>query len=198
MNPDSLANNSTEILIEGCRKGDRKAQFEIYKSYYQAMYNVCLRIVNDRTEAEDIMQDSFLAAFDKISQFRGDVSFGAWLKRIVINRSLDYLKKKKIVFADIKQTRLSDEILFQHDSDPETFEFEAIRKVEEVKEAMAQLAEGYRIILNLHLIEDMGFDDIAGMMNISSSTVRSQYARGRKKLIEVIKENKTIYENGYA
>src|SRR5674476_409697 len=94
--------NLHQDLIDGCRRGDQKAQFQIYKLYYKAMYNTSLRIVNDTMEAEDIMQESFLAAFEKIESYSGTVSFGAWLKKIVINRSLDALNKKKAVFEDIE------------------------------------------------------------------------------------------------
>src|SRR5512133_2775785 len=93
--------NLHQDLIDGCKAGDQKAQFQIYKLYYKAMYNTSLRIVNDTMEAEDIMQESFLSAFEKIETYSGTVSFGAWLKKIVINRSLDALNKRKAVFEDI-------------------------------------------------------------------------------------------------
>ena len=88
--------NVHQQLIDLCKRGDSKAQFEIYKLYHKAMYNTCLRIVEDATEAEDIMQEAFFKAFDKINTYRNEVSFGAWLKRIVVNASLDYLKKVKL------------------------------------------------------------------------------------------------------
>ncbi|MFA5727706.1 MAG: sigma-70 family RNA polymerase sigma factor, partial [Saccharofermentanaceae bacterium] len=87
--------NIHQDLIEACRKGDRSAQFKIYKLYYKAMYNTCLRIVNDTAEAEDIMQESFLDAFERLESYTGEGTFGSWLKRIVINRSLDFLRKEK-------------------------------------------------------------------------------------------------------
>ncbi len=81
------------ILIEACRRGEPKAQFRIYKMYYRAMYNISLGIVKDPDEAEDIMQESFLSAFEKIGSWKGEVSFGAWLKSIVQNRSVDSWRK---------------------------------------------------------------------------------------------------------
>jgi len=86
--------NLHQDLIDGCKRGDQKAQFQIYKLYYKAMYNTSLRIVNNTVEAEDIMQEAFLSAFEKIGTYSGTVSFGAWLKKIVQNRSLDVLSKK--------------------------------------------------------------------------------------------------------
>ena len=88
-----IVDQHTNILIERCKKGDKAAQFTIYKQYYKAMYNTALRIVNDSFEAEDIMQESFLAAFTKLHTFSENVTFGAWLKKIVINNSLTALKK---------------------------------------------------------------------------------------------------------
>src|SRR5512133_4028719 len=102
--------NLHQDLIDGCKAGDQKAQFQIYKLYYKAMYNTSLRIVNDTMEAEDIMQESFLSAFEKIDTYSGMVRFGAWLKKIVVNRSLDALNKRKAVFEDIdSHTGIRDE-----------------------------------------------------------------------------------------
>jgi RNA polymerase sigma factor (sigma-70 family) len=109
-------NNIHKELIEKCKVNNREAQFEIYKIYYKSMYNTSLRIVNDPLQAEDLMQESFLSAFSKIDTFKGNVSFGAWLKRIVINKSIDYLRRKKIKFnilndnhLDIKDEEPSDD-----------------------------------------------------------------------------------------
>jgi len=78
--------NIYQDVIDRCRKGDTKAQFELYQLYYKPMYNICLRMVGNPVEAEDVMQEAFLKAFTKIDTYEGKVSFGAWLKRIVINR----------------------------------------------------------------------------------------------------------------
>jgi RNA polymerase sigma factor (sigma-70 family) len=88
-----VSTNIHQNLIEGCKRMDQKAQFQIYKMYYKAMYNTSLRIVNDPLEAEDIMQESFLVAFEQINTYSGNVSFSAWLKRIVQNRSIDIWRK---------------------------------------------------------------------------------------------------------
>jgi len=109
-NVEAAFRNLHQDLLDGCKAGDQRAQFQIYKLYYKAMYNTSLRIVNDSMEAEDIMQESFLSAFEKIDTYSGTVSFGAWLKKIVINRSLDSLSRRKGIFEDIDQhTGLRDE-----------------------------------------------------------------------------------------
>jgi len=96
------SNNIHQNLIEGCKRMDQKAQFQIYKLYYKAMFNTSLRIVNDPMEAEDIIQESFLVAFEQIGTYSGNVSFGAWLMSMVQNRSIDSrIKNRNVTFEDI-------------------------------------------------------------------------------------------------
>jgi RNA polymerase sigma-70 factor (ECF subfamily) len=175
--------NLHQDLLDGCKVGDQKAQFQIYKLYYKAMYNTSLRIVNDTMEAEDVMQESFLSAFEKIDTYSGTVSFGAWLKKIVINRSLDTLAKRKAVFEDIESHEgIRDE------SPEEQVRYEEMDiRVEEVKGAIERLPDGYRVILTLYLLEGYDHDEIADIMGISSSTSRSQLSRAKQKLISELK-----------
>ena len=148
--------NIHELLIERCRKMDSKAQFEIYKLYYKAMYNTCFRILNNSMEAEDIMQEAFLAAFEKIETYNGKVSFGAWLKRIVINKSLDSIKKKKLELEPIDEN-LKELV----DVDPMIDEESMKNKIEIIKKALNKLADGYRIVLTLYLFEGYDHDEIS-------------------------------------
>ncbi|HLN19751.1 MAG TPA: sigma-70 family RNA polymerase sigma factor [Bacteroidales bacterium] len=182
-NVEAAFRNLHQDLLDGCKTGDQKAQFQIYKLYYKAMFNTSLRIVNDTMEAEDIMQESFLTAFEKIDTYSGTVSFGAWLKKIVINRSLDALSKRKAVFEDIEShTGIRD------DSGDETARNEEMDiKVEEIREAIENLPDGYRIILSLYLLEGYDHDEIAEILSISSSTSRSQLSRAKQKLIADLK-----------
>jgi RNA polymerase sigma factor (sigma-70 family) len=172
-NVEAAFRNIHQDLLDGCKTGDQKAQFQIYKLYYKAMYNTSLRIVNDTMEAEDIMQESFLSAFEKIETYSGTVSFGAWLKKIVINRSLDIDAHTGI------RDEGTDEITRKEDIDIQ---------VEEVKEAINRLPDGYRIILSLYLLEGYDHDEIAEIMSISSSTSRSQLSRAKLKLISELKK----------
>ncbi len=182
-NVEAAFKNLHQDLLDECKVGDQKAQFQIYKLYYKAMYNTSLRIVNDSMEAEDIMQESFLAAFEKIDTYSGSVSFGAWLKKIVVNRSLDALNKRKAVFEDIdSHTGIRD------DSSDETARYEEMDiRVEEVKEAIERLPDGYRIILSLYLLEGYDHDEISEILSINSSTSRSQLSRAKQKLISELK-----------
>ena len=182
-NVEAAFRNLHQDLLDGCKVGDQKAQFQIYKLYYKAMYNTSLRIVNDTMEAEDIMQEAFLSAFEKIDTYSGTVSFGAWLKKIVVNRSLDALNKRKAVFEDIElHIGIRDESYEDHQRNEEID-----IKVEEVKDAIERLPDGYRIILSLYLLEGYDHDEIAEIMGINSSTSRSQLSRAKQKLIAEIK-----------
>jgi RNA polymerase sigma-70 factor (ECF subfamily) len=182
-NAEAAFRNIHQDLVDGCKTGDQKAQFQIYKLYYKAMYNTSLRIINDTMEAEDIMQESFLSAFEKIDTYSGTVSFGAWLKKIVINRSLDALSRRKAIFEDIEaHTGIRDE-----GSDDVSRQEEIDIKVDEIKEAINNLPDGYRIILSLYLLEGYDHDEIAEILGISSSTSRSQLSRAKQKLISELK-----------
>ena len=177
--------NIHQDLIDACRHGNAKAQFEIYKLYYKAMYNSCFRILNNTQEAEDVMQEAFLSAFDKINSYKGEVSFGAWLKRIVVNRALDFLKKNKIDSLPL------DEKINKLSAEEETHvDIETENDVAEIKKAIEQLPSGYRIVLSLYLIEAYDHEEIGEILNISASTSRSQYNRAKKKLIQIL-ENST-------
>jgi len=175
--------NIHQDLIDGCRAGDQKAQFQVYKLYYKAMFNTSLRIVNDLMEAEDVMQEAFLSAFEKINTYSGAVSFGAWLKKIVVNRSLDSLNKRKAIFEDIE----SHTGIYDDSGEEIAYKQELEARVEEIKNAIGQLPEGYRVILSLYLIEGYDHDEIADMLNISSSTSRSQLSRAKQKLVSELK-----------
>ena len=178
-NVEAAFKNLHQDLLDGCKNGDQKAQFQIYKLYYKAMYNTSLRIVSDTMEAEDIMQESFLAAFEKIDTYSGTVSFGAWLKKIVVNRSLDALNKKKLILEDIES-----HIDIRDESGDDSARYEELNsRVEEVKEAIERLPDGYRVILSLYLLEGYDHDEIAEILSINSSTSRSQLSRAKQKLI---------------
>jgi len=147
------------------------------------MYSVSLRIVNDDMEAEDVMQEAFLSAFKKIDTYRGEVSFGAWLKRIVVNRSLDYLKKRKVQFEEINER--TTEI---KDYQMETKEVD----IQMVKKAIQKLPDGYRIVLSLYLIEGYDHEEISQILGISNSSSRTQLLRAKNKLKAILK-NKEVF-----
>jgi RNA polymerase sigma factor (sigma-70 family) len=176
--------NIHQDIIDECIKGDSKAQFQLYKLYYKPMYNTCLRIVNDKIEAEDVMQEAFFACFKKLHSYDGEVSFGAWLKKIVINKSLDFIKKKKIEFEPIDNTIYK--IVNQEDISEDDEEI-IKNELNKIKNAIQKLADGYRIVISLYLLEGYDHEEIAEILNISSSSSRSQLVRAKKKLLELLK-----------
>ncbi len=165
-------------LIEACRKGSRKAQCALYQSYYKAIFNTCLRIVGDKDNAEDVMQEAFIAAFQKFDQYDGRAPFGSWLKKIAINLALDYLRKQKRmpVFTE-KLPEIPDE------AEPESIEF-VLLKAEFVKDQLYQLPDQHRLVLSLSLIEGLDHEEIADFLSISYGAVRVRYSRARKVLLE--------------
>jgi RNA polymerase sigma factor (sigma-70 family) len=172
--------NLHQDLIDACRRFDQKAQFRIYKLYYKAMYNASLRIVHNTMEAEDIMQESFLTAFEKINSYSGSVSFGSWLRKIVKNQSIDFLNKKNILvyndieaYHDIEDTAI--EIgAFENENDPRTSKVMSIIK---------NLPEKYRNIISLYLFEGYDHEEISEILSIPSSTSRSSFSRARSRII---------------
>lgn len=161
-------------------QGSQKAQLEVYDRYYGAMYNTSLRIVGDSAEAEDVMQEAFLSAFTKLHTFKGEVAFGAWLKRIVINKSLHQYKK-------LKRTNTMDleEIMYKVEDKDETVpEPDGLTelKAQKVMEAMKSLKDNYRISLTLHLIEGYDYQEISGIMDISYANCRTTISRAKESL----------------
>jgi RNA polymerase sigma factor (sigma-70 family) len=171
---------NTGVLIERCKKGDNAAFREIYDQYSRAMYNVAGRILNNNEEARDVLQESFISAFRHINQYSGTSTFGSWLKRIVINRSIDHLKKKNPRLVEWSDQDIPAE-------EDQNTEEDFVPDVDLIKCAMEMLPDGYRIILTLYLFEDYTHHMIAHKLGISEGTSKSQYARGRKKLADIIK-----------
>ena len=172
---------STDIsanLVERAKQGDQQAMYRLYKMHVQAMYNTCIRIVVNQFDAEDIIQESFLSAFNGLGSFKGDSSFGVWLKRIVINKSLNALRKKREVFMEIDNLNIVDE------NDIEDFP-EVTPEI--INDAIKSLPDKARVILNLYLLEGYMHREIAEMLDISESTSKSQYQRARSLLQEIVK-----------
>jgi len=173
--------NIHEDLIRGCQVNDRKSQFQVYKLYYKAMFNTAIRIVNDSAQAEDIMQEAFLEAFRQIETYRGESSFGTWLKKIVINKSIDEIRKVKDV---ISIDELDVEVPAQNED--ENYIQVLSTRVEEIRKAIHALPDSYRIILSLYLLEGYDHEEIAQVLDISYNLSRTRYSRARKKLLEYI------------
>ncbi|MBT1688527.1 RNA polymerase sigma factor [Fulvivirgaceae bacterium PWU37] len=165
-------------LIARCRVGDRDAHYQLYKLYAKAMYNVGYRIIGDRDEADDVLQEAFISAFRSLDHYRGESTFGAWLKRIVVNKAINALHKRRYeAMPDDDRWDVPEEAAEEY-ADPLT--------VERVKTAIHQLPDGYRSVLSLYLLEGYDHQEIAEIMNISESTSKSQLNRAKSKLKELL------------
>jgi len=170
-------------LIAKCKQGDRRAQAEIFKLYSKAMFNVSLRILNKREEAEDVLQESFVKMFQSLETFQGKSSFGAWFKRIVVNRSLNQLKKRKLQYVEVK-----DEILGLCDEPQEEVK-EFPVTVQQVQKALKELPDGFRVVFSLYMFEDYSHKEIADELGISVSTSKSQLSRAKDRIRTFLMEN---------
>lgn len=169
-------------VVESCLAGNRQAQFELYRLYSKAMYNVCLRMLKNTTDAEDVLQNSFMDAFGKLTSFGFQSSFGSWMKRIVINNCINFLQRKKFTFDEYDaDTHGKDAIDYGDD-----VTYEALN-VEKVQRAMAQLPDGYRIVFSLYMFEGYDHEEISEILKISESTSKSQFHRAKLKLKELLK-----------
>jgi len=169
-------------LIERCLRGDTLGYKELYVRYSKAMYNTCLRMLNNVAEAEDVLQESFIEAFKNLERFEHRTSFGGWLKQICINRSINQLKKRRIDWVDMEKAAgydLADE--------KGTDEMETALQVESVKKAIMKLPDGYRTVLNLYLLEGYDHEEISEILQVAESTTRTQYMRAKQKLIQLLK-----------
>ncbi len=178
-------NDIQKYLIERCLANDSKAQYQLYRQYADAMYNVCMRMVKDADEAKDVLQEAFVEAFTKLYSFRFEASFGSWLKRIVINKCINLLQKKKLLTVSVEDSKTARR-LTEHEQDDSYIDYE----VKLVQKAITQLPEGCRVVLNLYLFEGYDHAEIGEILKVTESTSKAQYSKARKKLREIITEQK--------
>jgi RNA polymerase sigma factor (sigma-70 family) len=169
-------------LVVECKQGSKKACYELYKLYSKAMLNVAFRIVGNIAEAEDVLQEAFLDAFSKVKDFRQDTTFGLWLKQIVVNRSINLLRKRKLDFVELEGEQLEN-VPDEEYNDDEDIKYQAAQ----VKQAISELPEGYRLVISLYLLEGYDHEEIGQVLNISENTSRTQFLRAKRKVIEILK-----------
>ncbi len=169
-------------LVEEGRKGKESAYKELYNLYVKAMYNISLRITNNSMESEDIVQESFLSAFKNLDQLKEEKLFGSWLKRIVINKSIDCVNKRKEKFVSIdkiSEVEIVEEEISEEENDIDY-------DIASVNRAVQLLPDGFRTVLTLYLFEDYSHKEIAVTLGISESTSKTQYLRAKKKLVSLL------------
>lgn len=176
-------NETIADIVQGCRKGNRSAQLSLYKQFARRLYVACLRIVGNSSEAEEAMQDTFLKIFTRLNQYHDEQCFEAWIHRIAIHTAIDYARRQTPEWEE-----LSDNYTTETEP-PEPDEDEINYSVNQVKNACQKLPAGYRVILSLYLFEGYDMEEIASILKIQPPSVRSQYLRAKRKLLDIIAAN---------
>ena len=178
-------------IIEQCKQNNRKAQLQLYNQYCDGMYIVAKRFLKDTADAEDVVQEAFIKAFTKLHQYKAEVTFGVWLKRIVVNKSIDFLKSKKHQLVELDEVHLK---VVDTDKDDKWLVDDAIT-LNEVKNAINTLQDKYQYVVMLYLIEGYDHQEISEILDISEVASRTQLSRGKGKLKELLtlKKNGTRY-----
>jgi RNA polymerase sigma-70 factor (ECF subfamily) len=159
------------------------SQRQLYEAHCRRIYSACLRIIGNAPDAEEAMHDAFLKIFANLHKAGHGDGFYAWSQSIAIRTAIDRIRKKKIAFEPVENLSLPD-------NEPDDATDDTLLTVEHIRECLGRLPDGYRIILSLRLFEEYDFAAIADALHIKESTVRSQFARGRQKLIHLL-QNKT-------
>lgn len=178
-----MDSNKQMHLIEKCKNNDSLAQMELYDLYCKAMFNTAYNFTKDDDIAQDVMQEAFIKAFKKIETYTGEASFGSWLKRIVINQSLDWLKKRKLETVELK-----DEIAYIPNDDP--WEVDNDISMSLIYKCIEALPQKCKNVVKLYLLEGYDHQEVSQILDISEVASRSQLSRGKSKLKELL-----IHEN---
>ncbi len=168
-------------VIEASKKGDNRARYELYGLYSKAMFNICYRMMNNREEAEDMLQEAFTQAFTKLESFRYESNFGSWLKRIVVNTCINAINKRKVDLTYCEE-------FYDYDSEEESNEYEPEYTIANITQAMEQLPEGGRMIFSLYLLEGYDHGEIAQILKIKESTSKTQFMRAKRRVVELLKQ----------
>lgn len=172
-------------LIEKCKQKDPLAQQALYDKYCRRFKGVCLRYANYELEADDMLQDSFIKIFEKISTYNYSGSFEGWMRRIVVNTALDHIKRNKKYASDIDFEQV-DFYRRVHSLIVEKMEAKELLKI------IATIPQGYRTVFNLYAIEGYSHKEIAEMLGITESTSKSQYSRAKQYIQEILKKKNII------
>ena len=190
MSITSNQNTGEPDLIQGCLNGDSKMQEELYNRFAPKMYAVCLRYSNSTETAQDLLQEGFIKIFRNLNKFRGEGSFEGWVRRIFVNTSIEYYRKKANLFSISDK----DDLMAEDNS------LSALDRLAEkdIIKLVQELSPGYRTVFNLYAIEGYSHKEIGIMLNISEGTSKSQLARAKgvlKKMVENrLNINRTVKE----
>ena len=168
-------------MIEGCKKGDRQAQKLLYDRFSGKMYALCCRYVKDKMEAEDVFVTAFTKILDRIDQYKSEGSFEGWIRRVIVNESLSYLRRNKSMYieTDIEAA----------DHEPNYDRLENHLEAQDLLQVISELPSGYKIVFNLFAIDGYSHKEISKQLGINENTSKSQLSRARsllqKRLLEL-------------
>ena len=183
MEVETEAHPPLKGILEKCLDGDQQAFKMVYDAYSQAMFSIAMRMLNNREEAEELLQDAFVTAFRDLKKLQDMKSFGAWLKKITVNRSLDRLRKRKITFETLEDLDVAES-----EKEPEA---DRPYTVENILHALQQLDDAYRVVFTLHLFEDHSHRMISEKLGITESNSKAILFRAKRKLIGILNQTAT-------
>lgn len=181
--------DSVQELIAGCRKRHRQSQLAMYRRFAPLVYPICLRIVGHSEEAEEAMQDTFLKLFEKLDQYHDELCFEAWIRRIAVRTAIDYVRRR------LPEEELIEEALPDVPDDEEELreqEEQTLLTVASVRNALEKVPAQARVVLSLYLFEGYDMEEISQILKIQPSSVRSQYLRGKRRLIELLQKGRDV------
>lgn len=180
------------VIIDGCVNNDRRAQEKVYELFYGKMMAVCLRYTKNADQAKDILQDGFIKVFNNIGGFNKEGSFEGWIRRIMVNTAIDHFRKTKNSYVLLGEERSiedfgdpdAEDILADNATDDTGF------KAADIVNALQKLTPAYRTVFNLYVFEDLTHKEIAEKLGISVGTSKSNYAKAKNNLRNLLNQEK--------
>jgi len=184
-----MQNKELLAHIEGCRRGESKSQRWIFERYYRLMFGVCMRYVSDKDAVQDIVQEGFLKIFNNIEGYTSKGSFEGWIRRIMVNTSIDAIRRRKAAGLVLGEDKSFEDVVddgFEEEFDNDEYTF----TVKDVQEAMSQLSPMYRAVFNLYVFDNMTHQEIASKFGITVGTSKSNLAKARRNLRKILNRKK--------
>ena len=185
-----MQNKELLAHIEGCRRGESKSQRWIFERYYRLMFGVCMRYVSDKDALQDVVQEGFLKIFTNIEGYTSKGSFEGWMRRIMVNTSIDAIRRRKATGLVLGEDKSFEDVVddgFEEEFDEDEYTF----TVHDVQEAMSQLTPMYRAVFNLNVFDNMTHQEIASTLGITVGTSKSNLAKARRNLRKILNRKKT-------
>lgn len=177
----STPDSEVRVAIDGCKRGERRAQQWVFERYYRSMFGVCLRYISDHDSIQDVLQEGFLKVFSNIEGYTSKGSFEGWIRRIMVNTAIDFIRRKRAMGWEAGDEATMDAL----ESDgpaPDDLDAEDAFNVHDVLAAMEQLTPVYRAVFNLYVFENLGHQEIADELGISIGTSKSNLAKARRNI----------------